>query len=148
MALNHLVFVLVCVGFVNTQWVEPEIRKSNPPSLRVIVTVLWSEFFFLILLSFYWKKSADYLNICAKSDENLTSCLNTSMETFRLALNNGIPNIETKSIDPLDIGDLFEAHKKRHEITVKVQHIIVMGFLKFKIDKIEWVFDHFQWLKQ
>lgn len=83
------------------------------------------------------KQTADYLNICAKSDENLTDCLKTSIETFRLALTNGIPNIETKSIDPLDVGDLFESHKKRHEITVSVQHVIVMGFLKFKVDKIE-----------
>lgn len=78
------------------------------------------------------------MNICAKSDENLNDCLNTSIETFRLALTKGIPNFETTSIDPLDIGDLFESHKKRHEINVKIhQHVIVMGFLKFKIDKIE-----------
>lgn len=134
MTLSHLVFVLLCIGFVNTQWVEPEIRKLN--STAIGSAEIFFNKFLCIFISILIK-IADYLNICAKSDENLNDCLNTSIETFRLALANGIPNIETSSIDPLDIGDLFESHKKRHEINVKVQHIIAMGFLKFKIDKIE-----------
>lgn len=85
------------------------------------------------------KNTADYINICAKSDDNPSDCLKTSIEAFRLALVNGIPNndTDTPSLDPLDVGNLFESHKKRHEINVKVQHVIVLGILKFKVDKIE-----------
>lgn len=86
---------------------------------------------------FPFKITADYLNICAKSEANLSDCLKTSIETFRLALEKGIPNAETRSFDPLDIGDSFESHKKRHEINVRVKHIIVLGMLKFEVDKIE-----------
>lgn len=141
MALNQFIFVLFCTGFVNTHWIEPEIRE-----LKSVVTVSRKNIFrfFLHFIVYCLKNktpsqilAADYLNICAKSDENPNDCLKTSIDAFRLALTNGIPNVDTPSIDPLDIGDLFESHKKRHEINVKVQHIIVMGILKFKIDKIE-----------
>ncbi|XP_031633736.1 uncharacterized protein LOC116347314 [Contarinia nasturtii] len=86
----------------------------------------------------YWSEPSipEYLHICEKKDSNLTECLKTSIEILQSVLINGIPNVDVPSFDPLKIGDLFKFDKSRHGLQVKVWNIVVLGILKFKIEKL------------
>lgn len=82
--------------------------------------------------------SADYLQICEKSDDNLTECVKSSIELFQKALIDGIPDINISSIDPLQIGDLFKSNRRRHGTNLKVHNVNFLGISKFKIEKLQW----------
>lgn len=50
---------------------------------------------------------------------------------------NGIPNVDFPSIDPLEIGHLFNSEKKHHGIRVIAKDAIILGLAKFKIEDLE-----------
>lgn len=80
--------------------------------------------------------SADYLHICEKFDQNLTDCLKISIEKLRSVLIQGIPNVNIPSLDPLEIDNLFKFDRNRHGLRVKAENVLVLGILKFNIDKL------------
>lgn len=86
---------------------------------------------------FWFHFSADYLHVCQKNDPKLEECIKTSIEALQPVLVNGIPNVDFPSIDPLNVGDLFNSDKKQHGIRIIAKDAIVLGMAKFKIEDLE-----------
>lgn len=80
---------------------------------------------------------AKYLHVCRKNDPKLDDCIKTSIETIQPVLINGIPNVEIPSIDPLDIGHLFNSNKEHHGLRITAKDAIVLGLAKYKVEDLE-----------
>ncbi|XP_055310570.1 uncharacterized protein LOC129573681 [Sitodiplosis mosellana] len=79
----------------------------------------------------------NYLHICEKLDQNLTECLKTSIDKLRSVLIEGIPNVDIPSLDPLEIDNLFKFDRSHHGLHIKAENVLVLGILKFNIDKLD-----------
>lgn len=76
---------------------------------------------------------ASYIKICNQSDPNLGNCIRSSIVSLRPKLQDGIPELEIPSLEPLFIPEIVIDQIDGVQIHATFKNLTVAGLSKFRL---------------